>query len=230
MRIRRNSNGFMEFSPEHLMVMHDRALDLGYSSDKPAPNWITEELTPNWDITPKDVQSGFNPPWLSGLSSHSGTGVPQWSKHVLTVWKTELRLWACDVGETVIPLWENWARETRPELVNVCREAVEASRAYIVNPTKSNKNKLTTASGAATRVAYADYYRYEHVRTTASAATSVTAASLAASAAANTSIVDAYNVTIAARAAATASGQTVAVYYIELYKRLDRVSPWWVGP
>lgn len=61
MRVKRNSFGGYKVQAieDHVAIMHDKALDLGYSSKESPPNWITNNKTPNWDLV-------FTPPrWLA---------------------------------------------------------------------------------------------------------------------------------------------------------------------
>lgn len=44
MRIKHNSDRKQE-----TLIMHDKALDLGFTTLQPPPNWMTEGKTPNWN-------------------------------------------------------------------------------------------------------------------------------------------------------------------------------------
>lgn len=55
MRVKRNNSD----RAETLSVMHDKALELGFTTAKPPPNWMTENKTPNWNWS-----LNICPPWI----------------------------------------------------------------------------------------------------------------------------------------------------------------------
>jgi hypothetical protein len=60
MRVKGNNSN----RAEALAVMHDKALDLGFTANKLPPNWITENKTPNWDWL---LHVHVCPPWLKPI-------------------------------------------------------------------------------------------------------------------------------------------------------------------
>lgn len=107
MRVRQNP--FSDFTPEQ-QVMGDKAEGLGFVWDRsryPTPAWeyrsLLEEL--KYDSA------------LFGIS--------------VTIWNRELRLWAADCTERVLPIWETWAiSNLPPEHLYVPKSAIDAARRF----------------------------------------------------------------------------------------------------
>lgn len=66
------------------------------------------------------------------------------------IWNRELRLWACDCAERVLPVWEEWANNSvpgyLPQQVRAPRNAIIAVRGYIYG--RREKKELATFQAA----------------------------------------------------------------------------------
>lgn len=198
MRIRRNSS-FAEFSPEHLIIMHDKALDLGYSSNLPAPNWMTKGLTPNWEI------------YDLGVPIMSSNKTPNWLTK--EVYHRELKLWELDMAELVLPIVEKWAGHNNLTLYESYSTGIRVARKYTLNPTELNVHKFNLAKKIISTM------EDEHLTTTRD---EVRFAIYTIQAAINTGATFHW----------TAATEIASPYRLKtlLFKRLDRVSPWWIDP
>lgn len=130
-------NPYSQFTDEQ-QVMGDKAEELGYVWDRskyPTPAW-TLYINYLTEVIVYD-RPFFNIP------------VPLWNR--------ELRLWAADCAERVVPIWVTWAQTNRPDLVSVCEDAIRIARAFALG--KANKKTMEVASNYA-RGASIEAYNY----------------------------------------------------------------------
>lgn len=205
-------------SAEKASVAGDRAIELGYE-----PVIVDGmALSPAWGIDTDAVRYDEPPEWLDKEA-----------------WRRELRLWACECAERVLPFWTDWAEDHEPRHLDAPRNAIEVARKYArKEATLSQLDDAHWHSGNASWDAGAPEYQYSPQARSASNA--AWAASLActwdkahaggpetAAACAITARSAVENATHFERDAAIAAER--AAQHRALAERLDRVAPWAIG-
>lgn len=125
-----------------VLVMRDRALELGYDCEP--------GLTPAWTL-PKTLHYRVPPEWLDEET-----------------WNRELRLWACDCAERALPIWEQWTETHASEVVRAQRNAIETSRRFAIG--KASLDEMFRAGEIASSAAFEHQISPPEVRNAAWAA------------------------------------------------------------